>query len=322
MICRYLLTCGLGLLLAACGNGDSQNLLVGQLESDRIELSAEFAEPVAERRVVEGEAVDAGHVLMAQDIARADSRVAEAEAWLHKQQARLSELVRGPRREQIEAAQANVDGGTKEVEFRTLELSRTQSLLDKKLAPPELRDNAKIALDNARSALDVATAQLQELLAGTTVEEVNQARAEVERAVAQLSLREIDRRRHFMIAPVDGVVDTLLYEVGERPAPGQTMLVMLGGQQPYARVFVPEAFRAQFTPGTVVDVSIDGITETVTGKVRWVSNEAAFTPYFALTKHDRGRLSYVAKIDLDISGPRVPDGIPVQVSLPSGGDSR
>jgi HlyD family secretion protein len=32
--------------------------------------------------------------------------------------------------------------------------------------------------------------------------------------------------------------------------------------------------------------------------VRWVSSEAAFTPYFALTERDRGRLSYVAKVDI------------------------
>ena len=48
------------------------------------------------------------------------------------------------------------------------------------------------------------------------------------------------------------------------------------------------------------------------------SSEAAFTPYFALTEHDRGRLSFLAKIDIVNAGSRLPDG----VSLPHIGWNR
>jgi HlyD family secretion protein len=49
--------------------------------------------------------------------------------------------------------------------------------------------------------------------------------------------------------------------------------------------------------------------------VRWVSSEAAFTPYYALTERDRGRLSYVAKIDIGETRQRLPDGVPVNVEF-------
>jgi len=49
--------------------------------------------------------------------------------------------------------------------------------------------------------------------------------------------------------------------------------------------------------------------------VRWVASESAFTPYFALTEHDRGRLSFVAKVDILDSDRRLPDGVPVEVEL-------
>ena len=55
---------------------------------------------------------------------------------------------------------------------------------------------------------------------------------------------------------------------------------------------------------------------SVDGRVRWVSSEAAFTPYFALTEHDRGRLTYFAKIDLLNLDGRMPDGVPVEVEFP------
>ncbi|MEM9209309.1 MAG: hypothetical protein AAGA61_08675, partial [Pseudomonadota bacterium] len=69
--------------------------------------------------------------------------------------------------------------------------------------------------------------------------------------------------------------------------------------------------------GTRARVYIDGQDEPLDGRVRWVASEAAFTPYFALTEHDRGRLSFLAKIDIDITGARLPDGVPVEIELRS-----
>ena len=53
----------------------------------------------------------------------------------------------------------------------------------------------------------------------------------------------------------------------------------------------------------------------IDGRVRWVASEAAFTPYFALTERDRGRLSFVAKIDITEDRERLPDGVPVEVEF-------
>ena len=44
-------------------------------------------------------------------------------------------------------------------------------------------------------------------------------------------------------------------------------------------------------------VHVDGISEAIPGKVRYVSAQASFTPYFALTQQDRSRLAYLAEID-------------------------
>ena len=57
------------------------------------------------------------------------------------------------------------------------------------------------------------------------------------------------------------------------------------------------------------------------GRVRWIASDPAFTPYFALTERDRGRLSYVAKVDITEQRERLPDGVPVEVEfLFTGGD--
>lgn len=303
------------LALVACDARESNQRIVGQLESDRIEITAEVSEPITDRSVIEGQSVDAGHLLISQDMSRIESRIAEAKASELQARARLDELIRGPRKELIVAAQANVQGAKDELAFRETDLERAQQVFERHLASHELRDRAKAARDNAKANLESLEAKLEELLTGTTVEELRQAEELVNQAGARIASLNIDLERHSSVAPVDGVVDSLLFEVGERPAIGQPMAILLSGQQPYARVFVSESMRVHVTPGTSAKIFVDGLKEPLAGRVRWVASEAAFTPYFALTEHDRGRLSFAAKVDVLNADTRLPDGVPVEVEL-------
>jgi HlyD family secretion protein len=54
----------------------------------------------------------------------------------------------------------------------------------------------------------------------------------------------------------------------------------------------------------------------MTGTVRWVSADASFTPYFALTEHDRSKLSYLAEVDLPEAS-SLPSGVPLEVDFPA-----
>ncbi len=301
----------LSALVTGCGD-DDPNRVIGSLASDRIELTAESGEPVTAVAVAEGDAVTAGQVLIEQDRTRALARLAEAEAVLGQAQARRDELVRGPRSEQIAAARANLEGATQDLEFRESELERVREVHARGLASPDLLDRARAALDAAQANRKLRLAQLEELLAGTTVEELTQAEQSVRQAAARRDVARIDAERHTIRSPVDGIADSRLFELGERPTPGQPLMVVLGGEQPYARVYVPERLRVHVRPGTRAQVSVDGLDAPLEGRVRWVSGDAAFTPYFALTERDRGRLSYVAKIDLEVDGERLPDGVPVE----------
>ncbi len=196
--------------------------------------------------------------------------------------------------------------------------ARVQEIYDKSLASDELLDRAKAALDAAIANDKLRRAQLQELLTGTTVEELAQAENAVKQAVARRDLLAVDVARHDIVAPVDGIADARLFEVGERPNPGQAVMVVLAGDQVFARVYVPEQLRAHVTPGASATIYVDGINDPIPGRIRWVASEAAFTPYYALTERDRGHLTYLAKIDLAEQRDRLPDGIPVEVVLGSG----
>ena len=301
--------------LFGCESSDTPLRAVGELASDRIELSAEFAEPVVEIVVAEGESVTAGQILLRQDDARARARLNEADAALAQQKARLDELLRGPRQEQIAAARANLEGATRELEFRNAEFDRITQIHARGLASGDELDLARAALDAALANRKLRQAQLQEGLAGTTLEEMEQAEQLLRQLEARRDVVAIDFARLTLRAPVDGVVDSRLIELGERPAVGQPTMIMLGGEQPYARVYVPEEVRVQIKPGDDALIYVDGLGSPIDGRIRWVSSDAAFTPYYALTERDRSRLSYVAKVDFSEVRERLPDGVPVQVEF-------
>jgi HlyD family secretion protein len=303
------------MVLVACGQTDEPNRVVGAMASDRIELTAEVSEPITEILVSEGELVQQGQLLLRQDNTRALANSLEAQASLGQAQARLDELVRGPRSEQITAARANLEGATASREFYETEYERAQKVYAMDLASPETLNKANAALDSAAADLDLRRAQLQELLSGTTVEELTQAEQAVVQARARLDYLTVDLSRHELRAPVDGIADTRLFELGERPAREKVMMVVLAGEQSHARVYVPESLRVLVSPGTLALIHIDGLADAIQGRVRWVSSDAAFTPYFALTERDRGRLSYLAKVDVAEDMPRFPDGVPVEVEL-------
>lgn len=304
----------LGTLLLGCGS--EQNVAVGMLEWDRVELIAEASEPIVEIAVKEGEAVTQGDVLLRLDHRRLRARLDQAEAASAEAQARLAELERGPRRERIDRTRARLKGAQAALTVRNREVQRLQRLEQSQLASPDELDAARRQRDAALSEREQARAALEELQTGATKEELEQARQRLAQTEAAARALRISLERLAVRAPVDGQVDDLPYELGEQPAISEVVAVMLAGDRPYARVYVPEHLRVHVRPGTPAEIAVDGIAQPFKGITRKVASDPAFTPYFALTEHDRGRLSYVAEIDLKTTNQDLPAGIPVETSFP------
>lgn len=318
------LTQGAVLAAALAGSGCQGPDLpraAGILEWDRIELPAEASEPIVEFFAAEGDRLEAGQPVVQLDTARTEARRDEAAAGREQAAARLSELKRGPRAERVDQAQARLHGARSNLETARTELERTQSLVARKLATDEALDLARNRRDQALAERDAARAELSELLTGATVEELQQAEAGLRQAEARLRELEITLERLTVRAPREGVLDTLPFKLGAQPRAGEAVAVMLAGQAPYARVYVPEPVRARITRGAPAIVRVDGVEKPFEGRVRMISREAAFTPHYSLTEEDRSRLSYVAEVTL--AGQRARElssGAPLWVEFPAGTD--
>ncbi len=307
---------GLIPLLVGCDPAQEQVQIAGLLERDRIELVAEANEPIVETLVAEGASVSKGDPILRLEDRVLRAQLAQAEAARDRASARLDELVRGPRVERIDAAQARLRGAEESFAEATREFERGERLLKNGTISQASYDLALMRFTDARARRDETQAQLAELLEGTTQEELAQAQAglaETEAAVIAVQTR-VDRLT--VRAPRDGVVDALPYELGERPQAGAVVAVMLAAGTPYVRCYVPADIKPYVGPGTEVEVVIDGVDGTFAARVRFVSSEAAFTPFFALTEHDRSRLSYLAEIDVeDMDVQQMPSGLPVEVNF-------
>lgn len=298
------------LLLAACGQ--EPDYAVGTLERHRIEVVADSDEPIESLPVVEGQRVAAGDLLARQTSAKLEQELERAQAAAAEALARLEEAETGPRAQDIAAARARVAATESAYATLGIELRREEALLAKGHTAQNTVDVLRGRFDEAAAHRDEAEATLDELLAGTRSERVAQARASYAARKAELGGLEIDLDRASLRAPVDGVVESIVFRTGERPRAGQTVIALLSAERLFARVHIPEPLRARIELGSPARLRIDGHPEEYAGRVRWISAEAAFTPYYALTQKDRSRLAYLAEIDLD-AGVELPVGIPVEV---------
>jgi HlyD family secretion protein len=303
------------LALGACSRqGEGQ--LVGTLERDRIEIKVESSEPILARDVRDGQQVAAGDLLLRQDPARPQARLDQVAAQRAQSAARLAELQRGPRQEAIRETRARLAAAQAETVYARAEFDRARAVFDRGLSSEGALDQAETRWKSAVAGEHAIHESLQAQLEGTTAEELDQAAAALAAAEAQLAQARLDLERTLLRAPVDGIVDKLLFQVGERPPAGTTVAVLLDRSRVFARFYVPAALRARIVPGRELSVVVDGIDREFSGTVRWVSADASFTPYFALTEHDRSRLSYLAELDLPDAAD-LPSGVPLVVLPPA-----
>ena len=301
--------------LAACTR-TNDNTLPGTLERDRVELVADANEFIVALPLAEGATVKAGDVIVVQDRALSASELDAARAQLAAAQSRVDELKNGPLNTTIRAAAARRDRARAERDDAVRERDRLNGLVARSLVSKSDADRQVTAASAAEASLSEAEAALRELQQGTRAEQQAQARQAADSARANLAALETTSSRLEVRAPVAGTIDSLPYHVGEKPARGATVAVLLGSGAPFARVHVPEGIRARVKTGTAARIRIDGVDREFAGQVRFVANEAEFTPYYSLTAADRSKLSFVAEVVFDdADAQQLPSGVPLDVTL-------
>lgn len=315
MSARILTAVAGAFLVAGCVRHD-ESTLPGTLERDRVELVADANETIVSIPFAEGAAVKTGDVIVVQDRALSAADLDAARAQLAEAQSKVDELKNGPRNTTIRAAAARRDAARAQRDDAARERDRLLGLVSRSLVSKSEADRQVATAQSAEASLREAEADLRELQEGTRSEQLAQARQAADSARANLQGLETTSARLEVRSPIAGTIDSLPFHVGEKPARGATVAVLLASTAPFARVHVPEPVRAKVKIGTPAMMRIDGIDRTFKGQVRFIASEAEFTPYYSLTAADRSRLSFLAEVVFDDAGDTsLPSGVPVDVTL-------
>jgi HlyD family secretion protein len=310
---RAILLCVAAALPAACTKAPPQAL--GTLEYDRITLPAPAAERIVAVDVREGEQVVAGQPLLQLEATHTQSELAAAEAQARAQREALAELVAGPRSEDIAQARANLAAAEAEAREARAYYQRLLPLKRKNYVAAADLDRARAAAGNAAGKVRAARAARDELLHGTRPEQLAQGAATAAAASAQASAQKVLLEKLSIVAPRAGRVDRLPYKLGDQAPTGAPLAILLAGDAPYARIYVPVQQRANLHVGDAIRVFVAGRAKAYAGKLRMIRSEPAFTPYYALIGDDAARLSYLAEVALGADAADLAAGLPVRVEL-------
>ncbi len=311
---HWLFACLVIVSLIGCDQKPQQAF--GTLEWDRVNGRAMVSEVITDVYVEEGVLVEPGTPLLKLDDRKIRAEIDILKGQLQQSEWSLQERIAGPRPQTIAEERARVESAKATVTNAQQVYKRRKELFSRNQVSKEDFDWAKKDYLNALAGLKEHNEALDELLAGTRIEQVEQSRAQVAALNSQLVQLNLKMADYIITSARKGRVDSLPFKLGDRPPANTVVVTLLSGERPWARVYVPEPFRSKMRPGQTYTIMVDGQDAPYPARLRTISSEASFTPYYALTEKDRSRLAYVAELDLlDEQSSLLTAGTPVQLLL-------
>lgn len=299
--------------LQGCSEG---HVIYGQVQQDRLLLTATANELIYQVAVQKGQRVKVGDLLVQLDPQTQQQRLLQAQAELQQRQAALELLQLGARAEQRAAAAARRDSANARLADAQQQYRRALQLNAQNLLAEASLDQAKANRDAAQAAVNDTSQQLAELTNGSREQQIRQAQAAVEAATAQVAIEQKRLDDLAIRATRTGIVDDLPYQQGERVPVGAALAILLPDDTRYGRLYVPEPLLAQVKMGQQLSLTADNVSAPLTATVRHIQQQSAFTPYYALNQQDRAQLMYVVEVELPSSAQALPTGLPLQWSQP------
>lgn len=263
-----------------------------------------------------------GQPLFALDADREQAAVDEAVARLEAQSARLADLEKGRRPQEIAVIRAQLEQAQAQLKLSEATARRQAELARRQLASADVLDTALAT--KARDAARVAELQRQlevANLAGRS-DALEAARQDVATARALLEQARWALAQKSVTAPAAGSVEDVYFRVGEWVGSGVPVLALLPPANKRVRFFVAQARLAEFAIGTRVRARCDGCGEPVDATVRFVAAQAEFAPPVLFDRRQRHRLVHRVEAlpSAQHDAVRLHPGQPVDVERITAGD--
>ncbi|WP_247215206.1 efflux RND transporter periplasmic adaptor subunit [Synechococcus sp. C9] len=257
----------------------------GRVEpQQRVNLSPKVSGQLVALNVEQGQRVTRGQVIARMDDRELQARRQQTLANLAQAEARLLELERGNRPEEIAQVRAQVAAAQSRYELARQRRQRNQELFAQGAIAQDTLDAAITEEATAEATLKETQRRLDLLQAGTRVEAIAQARAQVAAAQAQLRTINVQISDTVIRAPFDGIITQRYASVGAFVTPSSftsatssatssSIVALASDLEIIARV--AETDISQIRPGQTVEIQADAYPgETFRGRVALIAPEA------------------------------------------------
>jgi HlyD family secretion protein len=295
----------------------------GVVEMDEVDVASRVGGRVVRLAVDEGDTVRVGDTLavLGQDEVAEGYLAQRAEA--ERLAAQALEVRRGPRKEQIQVARAELDAATSAYEQTVRDYERIDALFREQVVSQADFDRARTTRDAAAARRAAAAEELALMEEGNRREQVLAAQRAAEAADAQARGALSRLSELVLVAPAKGVVLLRNFEPGELVQAGTPVVTLGNPDSLWMRVYVAAPRIEEVRLGATVEVRLEGISKNVyTGRVVEIANRAEFTPRAALTEEERANLVFAVKIALDPSGGALKAGMPADARIHTPRDRR
>ena len=170
--------------------------------------------------VTPGDVVSAGQRIAQLDTATLQRKRSILASRVGLAQSRLDRVSAGSRSQEIDQAQAEVDSAEARLSLAQTELSRAEDLYAKGVIAGQELDTRLADAEMAQAALEQSLSGLELLNAGTRVEDIRVAEAELSAARTELAEVDWEISQCSLTAPADGVVLELFVQAGDWLSPG------------------------------------------------------------------------------------------------------
>lgn len=285
-------------LAAGCNQGADEVLEAsGTVEATEASLGFQVAGRIDSLFVVEGAVVTPGERLAVLDLRDASARLAGARATMALQQARLTELERGTRREEVAQGRAALRAAEQRLAEAERERARVRALFEGGAVSRQALDAAETGQGVLAAERDRLAEQLRLLEAGPREEQVAAQRAAVAAARAAVDQGEAALAFAQVRAPFAGTVTHRVREPGEIVGPGTPVVTIANLNDRWIRIYVREDQVGRVALGQRAAIRVDSWPDrSFEGEVTFIASEAEFTPRNVQTQEERVRLVYRVKV--------------------------
>ncbi len=305
-------------LLSGCGNnGPYKNIEAsGTIESTNIVVSSKSAGSILLVNFPEGEKVNIGDTVLIIDHEQLDIQLLQAKAAKDAAEAQLNLMLKGARPEDISLAEQNFNQAKVNFETAERDKNRMQNLYDSRSITQKQFEDAYARFELMSAQLKSAQENYDKIKKIFRPEEIEQAQANLKKAVSMVDLLKQNIEDCKVYAPVDGFVSKKFIEEGENAVMGGSLLRISNLETVNLVIYIPETDLAKVKLGQSAEIKIDAFKDKVySGKIIFISPEAEFTPKNIQTPEERTKLVFAVKIEIANPQFELKPGLPADATL-------